>query len=87
MFIDRYKKILTKGGEMHLKTDADSFFDYTLKQIEENNFPIINKFSDVYHQVDEIPEELNHLYTVKTHYERIFSAKGHTIKYVSFKIN
>lgn len=87
MFIDRYKKILKNGGEMHLKTDADSFFNYTLQQIEENNFSIINKFTDVYHQVNEIPEELNHLYTVKTHYEGIFSAKGHTIKYVSFKIH
>jgi len=86
-FISRYKKILKQGGLMHLKTDADSFFDYTIQQIEENKYQILSKFDNVYKQVDEIPEDLNHLYKVQTHYEGIFAAKGHTIKYVSFKIN
>ena len=87
IFIDRYKKFLEPYGLVNLKTDADSFFDYTLAQIKERNYRMINKFENIYNQQNEIPEELDHLYTVKTHYEGIFSAKGHTIKYVSFKIH
>lgn len=87
MFINRYKKILKPGGIIHLKTDADSLFQYTLEQISQHNYGIVHQFTDVYLQREKIPQHLNYLYSIQTHYETIFSAKGHTIKYVSFTIH
>lgn len=87
MFINRYKKILKPGGIIHLKTDADSLFQYTLEQISLHNYGIVHQFTDVYLQREKIPQHLSYLYSIQTHYETIFSAKGHTIKYVSFTIH
>lgn len=87
MFIERYRKFLKPGGKVHLKTDADSFFEYTQEEIEKRGYRLHQVFENVYQQKDEIPTNLAHLYLVQTHYEKIFSAKGHTIKYLSFTIN
>lgn len=85
MFVNRYKKFLKPNGIVQLKTDSTELFTYTCNQISSNNYNLVQKIDDVYQH--KIPDGLAILREVQTHYEKIFSNKGHIIKYVSFKIN
>lgn len=87
MFIERYRKLLKKGGEIRLKTDSDFFYNYTLEQIEEHGYPLTKRLDNLYEQLEEVPTELATVLGTKTHYEKLFSAKGHQIKYLSFRID
>ncbi|HEV7231426.1 MAG TPA: tRNA (guanosine(46)-N7)-methyltransferase TrmB [Bacteroidia bacterium] len=81
-FLDRYRKFLKPGGIIHLKTDARSFYDYTLEVIRENNYELLDHTDDLYADPSGRPTELTE---IKTHYEGIFSAKGHKICYLKFR--
>ncbi|RRN77775.1 tRNA (guanosine(46)-N7)-methyltransferase TrmB, partial [Pseudoxanthomonas sp. SGD-10] len=76
-FFEKYKTILKPNGLMHLKTDNDGFYEYTLEKIAEGNHIIEEQTTDVYktHPNDEI-------LSIKTHYERIYLQKGKNINYV-----
>lgn len=88
IFINRYQKILKPGGSIHLKTDNDLLFQYTLEQIEERGYSIIDYRPDLYLSLEtETNPTLKQIFSIKTHYEQLFYGKGHIIKYVSFKIN
>jgi len=67
--------------------DSDFFYNYTLEQIEEQGYSITKRLDNLYAQLEEVPDELASVLGTKTHYEKIFSAKGHQIKYVSFRID
>jgi tRNA (guanine-N7-)-methyltransferase len=78
-FLAKYKTILKDNGLMHLKTDNDGFFEYTLEKIAELKLAILQKTTDVYKDFsgDEI-------LSIKTHYERIYLQKDKNINYVKF---
>jgi len=78
-FLEKYKTILKEPGIMHLKTDNDGFFEYTLEKVAEGQFNIQEQSADIYktHPNDEI-------LSIKTHYERIYLQKGKNINYVRF---
>lgn len=88
LFIDRYRKILKPGGLVHMKTDSDLLFEFTEEQINEHNFDCQELTWDLY---GELPENIDpttrEIFHIKTHYEKLFTAKGATIKYCRFKIN
>lgn len=81
-FLERYKFILKEDGIMHLKTDNDGFYAYTLEQIENLG---LNKFKDTadLYNSDLVDEVLS----IKTYYERKYLAVDKNINYVqwSFK--
>lgn len=80
-FLDKYKQIITPEGLIHLKTDSLELYEYTLSVIKEYNYPLHDFSSDVY------KEGLLHPVTaIQTHYEKIFSDKGFSIKYICFSI-
>lgn len=87
-FINRYRKLLKPGGVVHLKTDSDLLFEYTEEQIKENNYECLELTWDLY---GELPEHLDattkDILHIKTHYEKLFTAKGAVIKYCRFKIS
>ena len=87
LFIERYQKILNKSGIIHLKTDSDLLYEYTLDQIEENNYSIINNLVDIYRQYSFLSEEIQSILDIKTFYEEKWLEEGKKIKYVSFRIN
>ena len=88
LFIERYKQILKPGGLIHLKTDSELLFEYTLDEIENKKYTCLENTSDLYGSLtDEIDEETKAIFHIKTHYEKLFSAKGFTIKYCKFQIN
>lgn len=83
-FIERYRKFLKPGGYVHLKTDNTGFYEYTLDVIQENKLNLIFHTKDLY---SNCPEGREELIQIKTHYEKLFTAKGEKIKYVLFQIN
>jgi tRNA (guanine-N7-)-methyltransferase len=88
MFIQRYRKFLKPGGLVHMKTDNDLLFEFTMEQIEEHGYPIVDYRPDLYATLEtEIDPVQREIFSIKTHYEQLFHSKGHVIKYVCFKIN
>lgn len=81
-FLDRYQKILKKGGLIHLKTDNTPLYEYTLELCQSLKLPIEFHSSNVYKLA--LPED-DILY-IKTTYEKIFTARGETIKYIRFRL-
>jgi tRNA (guanine-N7-)-methyltransferase len=83
LFLNRYKKILKKGGLIHLKTDSTSLYEYTLQAIEENKNLIIWQTDNLYQNC---PDNRQELIMIKTHYEKLFTDKGENIKYICFTL-
>ena len=81
-FLQRYKKILKKGGIVQLKTDSTELYEFTLEVMEtETDFEMIYNEKDIYSK-PLLLEVLN----IKTEYEEIHLAKGKTIKFVQLKL-
>lgn len=80
VFLERYKEILVPEGIMHLKTDNDSFFAYTVEQIELQGLPKLKETTDLYHS-DLVDEVLS----IKTYYEKKYLAEDKNINYVQWK--
>jgi len=87
-FIERYRKILKDGGVIHLKTDSSILFEFSEKQIKENNYPHELISWDIYNDLNQLAtEEEKEILQIRTHYEKLFTAKGSVIKYAKFKIH
>jgi len=77
-FLKDYKKVLKKGGLIHLKTDAPSLYDFTLETLEsEEDYDLLYHESNIYAQELVMPE-----LEIKTYYERMHLEDERTIKYV-----
>ncbi len=86
LFIERYKKFLKKDGCIHLKTDNNFFYSYTMEQVEEKGYELEESTDDLYGgYIDTMDERMQEILRIKTHYEKIFSEKGHKIHYLRFK--
>lgn len=83
-FIERYRKFLKPGGLVHLKTDSTSLYEYTMEVISENKLELLFHTNDLYKNC---PPDRKELIEIKTHYEKLFTAKGEDIKYICYKIN
>jgi tRNA (guanine-N7-)-methyltransferase len=87
IFIDRYRRILKPGGVVHMKTDSDILFEYTEAQIKEQTYECLELTWDLYGSLPEtIDLQTREIFHIKTHYERLFTAKGSVIKYGRFRI-
>ena len=84
-FIERYRKVLKPGGTIHLKTDNDMFYNYTLDVIKEDGHHLIYNNSDLYANPGD--PEVKDVIDVQTHYEKIWLEQGLTIKYLRFRLN
>jgi len=82
-FMERYRRFLTDGGIIHLKTDSNFLFTYTSYMIEKNQLPVIVKTEDLYHdnQIDD-----KELLSIQTYYESMWLARGLNIRYVKFQL-
>lgn len=78
-FLERYKFILKEDGIMHLKTDNDGFYAYTLEQIENLGLTKFKDTADLYNS-DLVDEVLS----IKTYYERKYLAVDKNINYVQW---
>ncbi|MFD2598164.1 tRNA (guanosine(46)-N7)-methyltransferase TrmB [Sphingobacterium corticis] len=79
-FLEKYKTIMKDRGVMHLKTDNDDFYAYTLEQIEAGNMPILRQTTDLY-KSDLVDDVLS----IKTYYEKKYLADDKNINYVQWQ--
>lgn len=86
IFIERYRQILPEKGIVNLKTDSDFFFDFTKEQVSEHKYKVLRLIEDVYNDSQIESEEEKKVLRIKTHYEQLFAAKGHRIKYIRFMV-
>ena len=88
LFIERYRHILKPNGIIHLKTDSDLLFEFTLNEIKENNYQCKEFTWDLYNDLTEnIDPSTREILGIKTHYEKLFTDLGFAIKYCKFQIN
>ena len=81
-FIERYRKFIKPDGIVHLKTDSELLYEFTLEVIHsDTSCQILSAHPDIYAGPLEFPE-LEH----KTYYEKKHLAEGRKIKYLRFKI-
>ncbi len=80
-FLERYSKFLREKGYIHLKTDDDTLYNYTLDIIHEFQHEIHFNSSDLYDG-----NTLHEASEIQTFYEKMHLAKGLKIKYIRFSI-
>lgn len=82
-FFSRYRNILNPSGLVHLKTDAESLYRYTLEVIHADPRCVIEYAErDIYAGPLENP-----LLEIKTYYERMHLEEGRKIGYIRFRIS
>ena len=81
LFLTRYRKFLTPGGHIHLKTDSRLLHDYTKALAAHNHLKVWASSADIYGTgfADDV-------LSIKTHYEQLFLKKGLPITYLEFDI-
>ena len=67
---------------IHLKTDNEHLFHYTLAVAKQNNLALKDVNDNIYET-----QGFDFLKTVKTFYENLFITEGRTIKYMNFYLN
>jgi tRNA (guanine-N7-)-methyltransferase len=86
VFIDRYRNILQPDAVIHLKTDSDLLYEFTLEQIAEHGYTLLEKSDDIYRDMAQFDPELQFALQIQTHYEKKFLAVGKNINYCRFRI-
>ncbi|QKT05451.1 tRNA (guanosine(46)-N7)-methyltransferase TrmB [Mycoplasma sp. OR1901] len=74
-YLSLYENLLTKDGQLHLKTDNDGFFNYSVESLIENQWEIIDQTTDLHNSKY---NENNY----PTGYELKWSSKGKNINYL-----
>lgn len=81
-FLERYRQIIRKGGLIHLKTDDDLLYVFTLETLAASDAHILFHTADIYGSP--LPDEL---LAVKTFYEERHLCMGKKIKYILFTLD
>ncbi|MBQ0015810.1 MAG: tRNA (guanosine(46)-N7)-methyltransferase TrmB, partial [Bacteroidales bacterium] len=77
-FLDRYRQFLRPDGIMHLKTDSQELYQYTLHEVlEANGFPVAYHTDNLYESDCNDEAKLT-----QTFYEKIWLAEGKPITYI-----
>ncbi len=81
-FLALYRHVLRRDGIVHLKTDNNDFFKYTLEVLQASNLPVLWSTDDLYTSgcSGDVMETM-------TYYERLWLVAGKKINYVRFKVN
>lgn len=79
-FLEMYKSILKKDGILHLKTDNELFFDYTIERLKIVGTKNLICTKDLYKSTLNVRH-----FCIKTRFEEIFTEKGFLINYLSCK--
>jgi tRNA (guanine-N7-)-methyltransferase len=81
-FLKIYKKLLNETGLLHLKTDNEPFFDYSIDTLLKFGVHDLIQTKDLYNS------ELNiRHFGIKTRFEEKFTAKGFNINYLTCRFN
>lgn len=83
VFLQRYARILEKGGKINLKTDSEFMHGYTLGLLHGLGNEILYANHDVYKNSGSPQEVLE----IQTFYEKQFLAEGKRITYIQFRVD
>lgn len=81
-FLSMYQIILQKEGLVHLKTDSDLMYRYTLQKIEEHKLALHINTDNLY-----VSEFADKVLSIKTYYEKKYLADNKNINYVKFSFD
>ena len=82
-FLDIYKNMMKPGGKLHVKTDNNILFEYTLEVLKQKK-----NVSKLRYTFDLYRSKYNEIHLgIKTKYEHIFDAQGCSIKYLQCQLN
>ena len=80
-FLDTYARFLVPQSVMHLKTDSQELYDYTLNEVlPTRKVEIVDSTNDLYNSDYEGEAKLT-----QTFYEKMFLAEGKPITYIKWK--
>lgn len=84
-FMQRYRRFLTDGGLIHLKTDSNFLFTYTRYMVSRNQLPVDVCTEDLYHDT---PAAIvgSPILTIQTYYEGMWIERGLNIRYMRFHL-
>ena len=82
-FITKYKQILHPSGSVHLKTDSEFLYGYTLGILNDPAYDILYAHHDIYNN-SQAPRSAT---DVQTYYEKMFLEENKPITYLEFKFN
>ncbi|MBC7384471.1 MAG: tRNA (guanosine(46)-N7)-methyltransferase TrmB [Bacteroidia bacterium] len=82
LFLKIYKTVLKSNGIINFKTDDDGLFNYTCELLNVLKIDPLQVVKNVHgsNQADPFVRD------IQTHYEKLFSAKGRTIKFIKFSL-
>ena len=84
-FLALYEQLLTPGGLLHLKTDNEDLFEYTLEVLAARPGAVIERFTrDLYAETD---AEFTEAQAIQTNFEGKYRSIGVPIKYVRFRLS
>lgn len=83
VFLERYSRFLAPGGLVHLKTDSQFLYQYTLAVCRANGLPVLASSEDLYAEASSFDPCLTE---VQTFYERMFREQGYAIRYLCFRL-
>ncbi len=78
-FLDKFYNILNTKGKLHLKTDSQELFDFSLESIQNHSRFNLEGYNENVYAIQPILPEIE----IKTYYERMHLSKGLTIKYIT----
>lgn len=80
-FLDVYKQICVDNAKIHLKTDDETLFNYTIEVTKQENLTLLAATEDLYNS-SYYKDEL----TITTKFEQQHISNNKTIKYVCFSL-
>lgn len=81
-FLKQYQSFLKPKGRIHLKTDSQSLYNFTLEMIEIENHMLCDATNDLYNDTKTRPDTI-----IKTYYEKMFLDQKKNITYIQFILN
>lgn len=81
-FMNRYRRFLTDGGYIHLKTDSNFLFTYTSLMAGKNQLPVELSTRNLYAEDNGFAEAT----AIQTYYEKMWMERGLDIKYMKFRL-
>jgi tRNA (guanine-N7-)-methyltransferase len=79
-YLEKYLRLLKPDGIIHLKTDSEPFFDYSMEQFRAYGLPILAETKNLYES-----EWNDDHFGIKTRFEKIWFDKGFSINYARVK--
>ena len=94
LFLERYRRFLSPGGRVHLKTDSRFLHEYTLSVVRANNLPLLASSTDIYAPGTDRSGTMAgntidwaEVTGVQTFYESMFLKMGLPITYMAFTLD